>query len=69
MIFSPGSVFESNLTTPYGTLHLNVFALRVESSINDQDGSLSLEYELNIGEMSTVNKLDLSFKNMDDCIS
>lgn len=69
MIFSPGSVYESNFSTPYGTMHLSVFALRVESSLRSQDGSLCLEYELNMGELSTINKLDLSFKSMKDCIS
>lgn len=69
MFFSPGSVYESNLSTPYGPLRLNVHALRVESRLDEKDGSLSLEYELNMGELSTINKLDLSFKSMEDYIS
>ena len=69
MFFSQGSVCESNISTPFGTLRLNVFALRVESKLNDHDGRLCLEYELNMGDLSTLNKLDLSFKRMQDCIS
>lgn len=68
MVFSENRVFESNLSTPYGAMKMSILALRVDSELHDKSGSLSLEYELNMGEMSTVNKLDLSFKSMGDCI-
>ncbi len=69
MIFSPHSVYESTVTTPEGTRRISIFALRVESQLFEQSGRLSLEYELSIGDLSTVNKLDLSFKSMEGCIN
>jgi hypothetical protein len=41
----------------------------VESELNETEGRLRLEYELSMGSLSTFNKLDLSFKNMEDCIN
>lgn len=69
MIFAPGSVYESTFSTPEGTLRLNVFATRVESRLGTREGNLSLEYELSMGDLSTLNKLDLSFKSMEECIN
>jgi len=67
--FASGRVYNSNMTTPYGTIHLHIFASRVESELKENEGRLCLEYELSMGSLSTFNKLDLSFKNMDDCIN
>jgi len=69
MEFTPGCVFNSSLSTPYGTINLHVFASRVESELKETEGRLSLEYELSMGSLSTFNKLDLSFKSMEDCIN
>ncbi len=69
MVFSPGRVFDSNLETPYGSISLHVFASRVESELNENDGRLRLEYELSLGTLSTFNKLDLSFKSMEECVN
>ncbi len=69
MEFAPGRVFNSNLSTPYGTINLHVFASRVESELKESEGRLCLEYELSMDSLSTFNKLDLSFKNMEDCIN
>jgi hypothetical protein len=41
----------------------------VESQLSGLNGRLSLEYELNVGDFCTVNKLDLSFKSMEGCIN
>ena len=69
MVFSKNRVYESNLSTPFGPIHMSIFALRVDSELSDQSGSVRLEYELNMGDSSTINKLDLSFKSMKDCIN
>ena len=69
MIFSPHSVYESTVTTTQGTRRISIFAIRVESQLLEQSGSLSLEYELSVGDLSTVNKLNLSFKSMEGCIN
>ncbi len=69
MVFSKNSVFESNLTTPFGAIKMSILALRVDSELKEQSGSLSLEYELSMGELSTINKLDLSFKSVGECIN
>jgi uncharacterized beta-barrel protein YwiB (DUF1934 family) len=69
MIFSPHSVYESSVMTPEGQKRMSIFAMRVESQLFEQSGRLSLEYELSVGNLSTVNKLDLSFKSMEGCIN
>lgn len=69
MVFSKNSVYESNFSTPFGDIRMSIFAHSVQSKLCEQSGSISLEYELNMGEYSTMNKLDLSFKNMKDCIN
>ncbi|MGI5848453.1 MAG: DUF1934 domain-containing protein [Christensenellales bacterium] len=69
MVFSKNSIYESNVSTPYGKLHLSIFAHHVESTFCDQGGSISLEYELNMGNLNTINRLSLSFKSMKDCIN
>lgn len=69
MIFSPHSVYESNVMTPDGMMRMSIFAMRVESQMFEQSGRLSLEYELSVGNLSTVNKLDLSFKSVEGCIN
>jgi uncharacterized beta-barrel protein YwiB (DUF1934 family) len=69
MIFAPHSVYESSVETSEGVLRMSLFPLRVESELLEQSGHLSLEYELSVGSLSTVNKLDLSFKSMEGCIN
>jgi len=69
MIFAPHSVYESSIETPEGVLRMSLFPLRVESELKENSGHLSLEYELSIGSLSTVNKLDLSFKSVEGCVN
>lgn len=64
MIFSTNSVYESNFSTPLGNMRISIFALQVKSELNDDNGKLSLEYELNTGESCSIGKLDLSFKSI-----
>ncbi len=69
MIFSPNSVYESSVMTPEGQKRMSIFAMRVESRLQEQSGELSLEYELSVGNFSSFNKLDLSFKSVEGCIN
>ncbi|MDD5018234.1 MAG: DUF1934 domain-containing protein [Eubacteriales bacterium] len=69
MVFSQNSVYESKLSTPFGTMKMSIFAFRVESTVCEQSGSVNLEYRLNIDDSISLNKLDLSFKSMKDCIN
>jgi uncharacterized beta-barrel protein YwiB (DUF1934 family) len=69
MIFAPHSVYESSVTTPEGVMRMSLFAMRVESHMLEKSGHLSLEYELSVGSLSTIGRLDLSFKSMEGCIN
>jgi len=69
MVFTPGGVYESNVSTPLGAMHMFILAHRVESRMGQEGGCVRLEYELSLGELSTVNKLKLSFKNLEDCVN
>jgi uncharacterized beta-barrel protein YwiB (DUF1934 family) len=66
MVFSPGRVFQSSLGSDAGVTNMSIFATRVESRLQEKSGSVKLEYEMNIGELYTMNRLDLSFKNMEE---
>ena len=68
MVFAPGSVFQSSLGLE-GATYMSIFASRVESRLQEKSGSLCLEYEMNMGDLFTVNKLDLSFKNMEERVN
>ena len=69
MVFSQNSIYESKLSTPFGTMNMSIFAFRVESTVDEGSGSVSLEYRLNIDDAISLNKLDLSFKSVKDCIN
>ncbi len=66
LVFTPGSVFQSSLNSPAGRTDMSIFATRVESYLQEKSGSLKLEYEMSMGDLFTVNKLDLSFRNMEE---
>ncbi len=67
--FKKNQVFESNVSTPFGMVRMNVFAHHVTSEISDISGTLDLEYEVNTDNVSTLNKLNLSFRNVNDFIN
>jgi len=69
MVFTPGSVFQSSLSSPAGRTDMSIFATRVESRLQEKSGTLSLEYEMSMGDLFTVNKLDLSFRNMEERVN
>jgi len=69
MVFTPGSVFQSSLSSPAGHTDMSIFATRVESRMQEKSGTLSLEYEMSMGDLFTVNKLDLSFRNMEERVN
>ncbi len=69
MIISPGRVYKRDLSTPSGMMSLYIYALRVESKLSENEGSLLFEYELNMGSLSSINTIDLSFKRMKDCVN
>lgn len=69
MVFKENQVFESNVSTPFGMVRMNVFAHHVESTLNDKSGLLDLEYEVSTQEMSTTNRLILSFKRVEEYIN
>lgn len=69
MVFKENQVFESNVSTPFGMIRMNVFAHHVESTLNDKSGLLDLEYEVRTQEMSTTNRLILSFKRVEEYIN
>lgn len=69
MIFKENQVFQSNVSTPFGMVQMNVFAHHIESTLNDKSGLLDLEYEISTQEMSTTNRLILSFKRVEEYIN
>lgn len=69
MVFKENQVFESNLSTPLGMVRMNIMAHHVDSKLKDNSGTLDLEYEVSTDNMSTINKLNLSFKRVNDRIN
>ena len=69
MVIKENQVFESNISSAHGMIRMNVFAHHVRSVLNDKSGSLDIEYEVSTDEMSTTNRLNLSFKRVEDYIN
>ncbi len=69
MVFKENQVFESNVSTPFGMVHMNIFAHHVKSIVEGCSGSLNLEYEVSTQDLSTTNKLNLSFRKVDDYVN
>lgn len=69
MVFKENQVFESNVSTPFGMVHMNIMAHHVDSSLSDKSGTLDVEYEVSTDDMSTINKLNLSFKRVNEHIN
>ena len=69
MVFKENQVFESNVSTPFGMVHMNIFAHHVNSIMEGSSGSLNLEYEVSTQDLSTTNKLNLSFRKVDDYVN
>ena len=69
MVFKENQVFESNVSTPFGMVHMNIFAHHVKSIMEGSSGSLNLEYEVSTQDLSTTNKLNLSFRKVDDYVN
>ena len=47
MEFKENQVFESNVSTPFGMVHMNILAHHVDSSLTGNSGTLDVEYEVN----------------------
>ena len=69
MEFKENQVFESNVSTPFGMVRMNIMAHHIDSSLTGSSGTLDVEYEVSTDEMSTINKLNLSFKRVDGRIN
>jgi uncharacterized beta-barrel protein YwiB (DUF1934 family) len=69
MVFKENQVFESNVSTPFGMVHMNIMPHHIDSSIKDNSGTLDLEYEVSTDDMSTISKLFLSFKRVGELIN
>lgn len=69
MVFSKNSVYQSNVTTPSGIVRMNILAHDVKSELTDKCGSVNLEYELSMGDVSSAGKLNLSFKSLGEWIN
>jgi uncharacterized beta-barrel protein YwiB (DUF1934 family) len=69
MVFSKNSVYQSNVSTPFGMVKMNILALNVSSELSDNSGNVNLEYEMSMGDVSSAGKLNLSFKSLGEWIN
>lgn len=65
MYFRRNTPYSSCYRTPFGDLDLTVLPTLVKTDMGPKNGSIELEYILNIAGSQIVNKLQLSYKKED----
>ncbi len=62
MVFVKDTRFEGAYHTPYGDLAMALYALHVHTDLNDDKGSIHLEYQLDMqGSYAAVQCIDISY--------
>jgi uncharacterized beta-barrel protein YwiB (DUF1934 family) len=60
--FNRSQRYEAVYETPYGPLQMSIMPTRVRSDITDSGGRIGLEYVIQVGGQSALNKLDIKYK-------
>ncbi len=64
-VFEKGRKFEGSYETPFGNIKMELFPTLINFDLGDKMGSLELEYELNLKDSHSYNKLFLKYKKQD----
>lgn len=62
MVFRKGQRYESQYTTPFGTMEMAIFCTKVNYSIREQGGALRLHYQLDLnGQYASMHQMEMRF--------
>ena len=61
-VFSKKQMYEAAYKTPYGMMQMTVLPTQVMSDLSDEKGHIDLEYVINVGEQSAINRLNIDYK-------
>lgn len=62
MVFRKGQRYESQYTTPFGTMEMAIFCTKVKYAIKEQGGTLQLQYQLDLnGQYASMNQMEMRF--------
>jgi uncharacterized beta-barrel protein YwiB (DUF1934 family) len=63
LVFQQGHRYEGSYRTPFGELSMGIYPTQVDYNISENDGEVSLRYQLDIqGKYTSVHKLDIAFE-------
>lgn len=60
--FKKRQMYEAAYDTPFGMLQLSVLPTQIESEISEDSGQIDLEYVVNVGGKSALNRLNIHYK-------
>ena len=62
MVFRKGQRYESQYTTPFGTMEMAIFCTKVAYSVQQQGGTLQLQYQLDLnGPYASMHQMEMRF--------
>ena len=62
MVFRKGQRYESQYTTPFGTMEMAIFCTKVNCAIKEHDGTLQLQYRLDLnGQYASMHQMEMRF--------
>lgn len=65
LIFEKGKKFINSYETPFGTFQMEIYPIKVDHKINDNEGEVDLKYNLGFGgRYTSSNSLTLKFSGI-----
>lgn len=62
MVFRKGQRYESQYTTPFGTMEMAIFCTKVNYAIKEHGGTLQLQYQLDLnGQYASMHQMEMRF--------
>ncbi len=61
-VFTKSQRYEAVYDTPYGAMQMSVMPTQVSSDLSSEKGRLDLEYVIQVGEQSVLNRLNIDYK-------
>ncbi len=61
-VFTKSQLYETAYDTPLGLVQMTVLPTQITSDVSGQCGSVDLEYVVNIGSYSVINRLNVGYR-------
>lgn len=67
-VFERSKIYSTIYKTPFGDLDMTLLPTVVDAQVEEEEGSLELEYVLNLAGEQTLNRLKICYSNHVDCM-